>query len=65
MLVLSRKVNERIVIDDNIIVTIVKLGKECVRVGIEAPDQVKIFRQEIYPTRMPDEGSGRSDEPSC
>jgi carbon storage regulator len=53
------------VIDDNIIVTIVKLGKECVRVGIEAPDQVKIFRQEIYPTRMTDEGSGRSDESSC
>lgn len=61
MLVLSRKINERIVIDDHIIVTIVKLGKECVRVGIEAPDQVKIFRQEIYPTRTNDEGSGRSE----
>ena len=49
MLVLSRKLNERIVIDGGIVVTIVKIDRNQVRIGIEAPGDVSIFREEIAP----------------
>jgi carbon storage regulator len=48
MLVLSRKLYEKIVINDDIIITVVGLGINQVRIGIEAPDSVRIFRQELF-----------------
>jgi carbon storage regulator len=50
MLVLSRKINEKIVIDGNIVVTVVKIDRNQVRIGIEAPGDVRVFRQEILGT---------------
>ena len=47
MLVLSRKLNEKIVIDGGIVVTVVKIDRNQVRLGIEAPRNVRIFREEI------------------
>lgn len=47
MLVLSRKINEKIVIDGNIVVTVVKIDRNQVRIGIEAPGDVRVFREEI------------------
>jgi len=47
MLVLSRKVNEKIVIDGGIVVTVVKIEGGQVRLGVDAPAHVKIFREEI------------------
>ena len=47
MLVLSRKVNERIMIGDNITVTIVRIAGDKVRIGIEAPNDVPIRREEL------------------
>jgi len=47
MLVLSRKLNEKIVIDGGIVVTVVKIEGGQVRIGIEAPSHVKVFREEI------------------
>jgi carbon storage regulator len=47
MLVLSRKVNERIVIDGNIIVTVVRIRGEIVRLGVDAPKDVTVHRQEV------------------
>lgn len=49
MLVLSRKLGERIVINGNIVVTIVKVDRNQVRVGIEAPKDVPVYREEIAP----------------
>jgi carbon storage regulator len=48
MLVLSRKAGEKIVIAGNITVTIVKLRDDRVQVGIEAPPEVPVHRQEVY-----------------
>jgi carbon storage regulator len=49
MLVLSRKENEKIIIDDNIILTIVKCESGKVKIGLEAPGHISIYREEIYP----------------
>lgn len=53
MLVLSRKLNEKIVIDGNIVVTLVKIDRNTVRIGIEAPPDVRVFREEIAPAYCP------------
>ncbi len=47
MLVLSRKLNEKIVIDGGIVLTVVKIEGGQVRLGIDAPVHVKVFREEI------------------
>lgn len=48
MLVLTRKVGETIAIDDHIKITIVQIKGKQVRVGIEAPKETRIHREEIY-----------------
>ena len=48
MLVLSRKKNESIVINDNIIITVVEIRGDKVRLGFDAPKDVPIHRQEVY-----------------
>jgi carbon storage regulator len=48
MLVLSRKKNESIVIDDRIVLTVVEIRGDKVRLGIEAPRDVPVHRKEIY-----------------
>lgn len=49
MLVLSRKLNEKIVIDGEIVVTVVKIDRNQVRLGIEAPGHIPVYREEILP----------------
>ena len=47
MLVLSRKAGERILIGDDVAITIVRIGPNSVRVGIEAPRSMNIVREEL------------------
>jgi carbon storage regulator len=49
MLVLSRKLGEKIYINDNICITVVDIDRGKIRLGIEAPRDVPIFRQELLP----------------
>lgn len=51
MLVLSRKLGEKIVIGENIVVTVVKIDRNQIRIGIEAPNDVPVYREEIAPNR--------------
>ena len=48
MLVLSRQRDESIIIGDNIVVTIVDIRGDKVRLGINAPTEIPVHRQEIY-----------------
>ena len=48
MLILSRKLSQKLIINDNIIVTILDAGSGNVKIGIEAPPEAKIYREEIY-----------------
>ena len=59
MLVLSRKSNESIVINNNIKVTVVEIRGDKVRLGIEAPKNIPVHREEIYNqiNGQPDPGS--------
>ena len=49
MLVLSRKTSERIRIGDSVVLTVVKIAGNVVRLGIEAPTDVPIYRDELLP----------------
>jgi carbon storage regulator len=56
MLVLSRRKAERILIGDDVVITIVKIAGETVRVGIEAPRDVNVIRGEVQQTKDTNEG---------
>ena len=47
MLVLTRRINERIIIGDDIIVTVLEVDGDQVRIGIDAPRDIKVFREEV------------------
>ena len=54
MLVLSRKVGEKILIGDEIAVTVVRVTQGTVRLGVEAPQDLQIVREEIKEQRRSD-----------
>jgi carbon storage regulator len=56
MLVLSRKQNERIVIGESVVVTVVRISGDKVRIAIEAPAELRVVRDEI---------ADRLDEPGA
>ncbi|MFN0198578.1 MAG: carbon storage regulator CsrA [Planctomycetaceae bacterium] len=48
MLVLSRQRDESIIIGDNIVITVVDIRGDKVRLGIQAPTEISVHRQEVY-----------------
>jgi carbon storage regulator len=48
MLILSRRINEKIMIGDDVSISIIEIRGDQVRVGVEAPKTVKVFRQEVF-----------------
>jgi carbon storage regulator len=63
MLVLSRKKNESIVIDDQIVITVVEIRVDKVRLGIQAPREVSIHRSEVADAIRAEQSLAASDEP--
>lgn len=61
MLVLTRKTNQSIMIGDEIEVTILSVSGDKVRIGIDAPRDIAVFRQEVY--EAIDEGGDRPVSP--
>lgn len=47
MLVLSRKAGERILIGDDVVISVVRIGPNTVKIGIEAPRDMNIVREEL------------------
>ena len=67
MLVLSRKKNESIIVNDNIVITVVDVRGDKVRIGIEAPRDVSVHRQEVLEAILSEKlkfASPRSEESS-
>ncbi len=60
MLVLSRRVGEKILIGDEICVTVVRVSQGVVRLGIEAPDKMAIVREEIKDRQTRNQAEGKS-----
>ncbi len=52
MLVLTRRKGESLRINDNIMISIVRLDHESVRVGVQAPKEISVHREEIYQLRQ-------------
>ena len=62
MLVLTRRVGEIIRVGDNVTVRVLEVKGNQVRLGIEAPGDVRIYREEVYRAiRKENEEAGRSD----
>lgn len=61
MLILTRRLGESIVIGDNIVVTILNTRGSQVRVGIAAPSEVSVHREEIY-NKIKSKGTAGSEE---
>ena len=48
MLILTKKIGEAIILDDDIEITVMEIQNGQVRFGIDAPKEVKVYREEIY-----------------
>ena len=64
MLVLSRKLGEKIYIGDNICITVVDIDRGKIRLGIEAPRDVPIYRQELLPLHQQKAAEGHPNLPA-
>jgi carbon storage regulator len=53
MLVLSRRESQRVKLGDSIVLTVVRLGRDKVRLGIDAPSDVVILREELDAKDLP------------
>lgn len=61
MLVLTRKTNQSIMIGDEIEVSVLSVSGEKVRIGIQAPREVPIFRKEVYLNIQAERAQGAGD----
>ncbi|MEE2705443.1 MAG: carbon storage regulator CsrA [Planctomycetota bacterium] len=64
MLVLSRKKNESIVIDDTITIVVVEIRGDKVRLGVEAPREVPVHRREVYEAIKRGDTAGAPADPA-
>lgn len=64
MLILSRKKNESIVINDDITIVVVEIRGDKVRLGVEAPKEVPVHRREVYEAILRSVNESASETPT-
>jgi carbon storage regulator len=48
MLILTRKLGESIIIDDNVQISVIEINKNNIKIGVNAPRDLPIYREEVY-----------------
>ena len=61
MLILTRRVGETLVIDDDVLVTVLSIKGNQVRIGVNAPKEVSVHREEIYQRIQEEKKAKESD----
>lgn len=61
MLVLTRKLNQSIVIGDDVEISVLAVSRDKIRLGISAPREVPVFRKEVYLSMADGDGDGSSN----
>jgi carbon storage regulator len=66
MLILTRRIGEKLVIGDNVMVTVLGVKGNQIRIGIEAPPDVQVHREEIYQRILKErkDGTGQAANPA-
>ncbi len=64
MLILTRTINEKIVIGDDVTVTVLDLIGRHVRIGIEAPREIPVYRNEIYQRILQERATDNTQAPA-
>ncbi len=64
MLILSRKLNEKIVIGDKIEVSVVDIKGDQIKLGISAPRDVKVYRREVYEEILQENAAAAQSNPA-
>ncbi len=65
MLILARKIDEKIKIGNDITITIISVQGDQVKIGVEAPKSVKVFRQEVFDAIQEENKAAVSAEPNA
>jgi carbon storage regulator len=60
MLILSRKVNESIIIEGRIIVKVLRIERDSVKLGVQAPADMPVHREEVYEAIQRSQAEGRT-----
>ena len=65
MLILTRRVNEKLMVGDDVTVTVLSISGNQVRIGVNAPRHVPVHREEIYDRIMDEQLDGTNLSPVC